>query len=68
VRKKKKKNLIDDLDDGKIESRNRLAVLPSDIYLGETVSETSARENQVRARGFSALAGKVVVHGERGTV
>ena len=73
-KKKKKKNLIvDDFDDGddgdgKIESRNRLAVLPSDVYLGETVFETSARKNQVRTRGFSALAGKLVLREKRGTV
>ena len=57
-----------DVKDGKIESRNRLAFLPSDIYLGETVSETIARKNAVRTRGFSAAAGKLVLHDKRGTV
>ena len=72
-RRRRRKIIVDDGDDGddrdgKIKSRNRLAVLPGDVYLGETVFETSARENKVGTRGFSAIAGKLVVHDQRGTV
>lgn len=72
-RRRRKIIVVDDGDDGddrdgKIKSRNRLAVLPSDVYLGETVFETSARENKVETRGFSAIAGKLVVRDKRGTV